>query len=129
MSIFQLKIITGEEIICDLVTSEINEYDEEVLFLRNAFSLVCTEDFDQQVRFYTLRPFMMHQYESNKLLALQSGAVLCSVVPDKKVLAQYETHIEQYVIDDEDSSILDDEAEDADDSTDPNIIKFNPKLH
>jgi len=128
MSIFQLKIITGEEIICDLVSSEINEYDDEILFLRNAYSLVCNEDFDQQVRFYTFRPFMMHQYESNKLLALQSGAVLCSVVPDKKVLVQYETHIDQYRSDDEEEeSILDEEHDDE--NSDPKVIKFNPKLH
>lgn len=124
MNVRQLKIITGEEVLCDLVTTEINDYDEEILFIRNAYSLVSTEDFENQVRFYTFRPFMMHQYESNKVLALNSGAVICAVIPDKKVIEQYETHIEQFRVEDEEESPLDD-----DEPNDPNIVKFKPKLH
>lgn len=128
MNVRQLKLITGEEILCDLVTSEFNEYDEEILFVKCAYSLVSTEDFENQVRFYTFRPFMMHQYETDKLLALNSGAVICAVIPDKKVIDQYALHIEQFKIEDEESDI-DTDDENDDNPKDPNIVKFKPKLH
>lgn len=123
MNVRQLKLITGEEILCDLVTSEFNEYDEEILFVKSAYSLVSTEDFENQVRFYTFRPFMMHQYETDKLLALNSGAVICAVIPDKKVIDQYTLHIDQFKTEDEELDI------DTDELDDPNIVKFKPKLH
>lgn len=125
MNARQLKLITGEELLCDLVTSEFNEYDEEILFVKNAYSLVSTEDFENQVRFYTFKPFMMHQYESDKLLALNAGAVICAVIPDKKVIEQYQLHIDQFKAEDEESDINTDD----DDPLDPNIVKFKPKLH
>ena len=126
MNVRQLKLITGEEILCDLVTSEFNEYDEEILFVKSAYSLVSTEDFENQVRFYTFRPFMMHQYETDKLLALNSGAVICAVIPDKKVIEQYALHIDQFRTEDEEIGI---DTDNDDEPTDPNIVKFKPKLH
>lgn len=123
MNVRQLKLITGEEILCDLVTSEFNEYDEEILFVKCAYSLISTEDFQEGVRFYTFRPFMMHQYETDKLLALNSGAVICAVIPDKKVIEQYTLHIDQFRKEDEEAEI------DTDELDDPNIVKFKPKLH
>lgn len=126
MNVRQLKLITGEEILCDLVTSEFNEYEEEILFVKSAYSLVSTEDFENQVRFYTFRPFMMHQYETDKLLALNSGAVICAVIPDKKVIEQYALHIDQFKSEDEESDI---DTDNDDEPTDPNIVKFKPKLH
>lgn len=122
MNVKQLKLVTGEEILAELVSSEINEYDEEVLFLRNVYTLVSTEDFKEGVRFYTFRPFMMHQYEDNKILALNSGAVICGAIPDRKVIEQYETHCSQFSEgdNDEQKTVLDE---------DPNVVKFKPKLH
>ena len=122
MNIKQFKLVTGEEILAELISSEINEYDEELLFLRNVYTLVSTEDFKEGIRFYTFRPFMMHQYEDNKILALNSGAVICSAIPDRKVIEQYETHCSQFsnTDSDEPEAVLDE---------DPNVVKFKPKMH
>lgn len=121
MNIKQFKLVTGEEILAELISSEIDEYDEELLFLRNVYTLVSTEDFKEGIRFYTFRPFMMHQYEDNKVLALNSGAVICSAIPDRKVIEQYETHCSQF------------SGEDSDEPKaaieDPNVVKFKPKIH
>jgi len=123
MNVKQFKLVTGEEILADYVSSELNEYEEEILFLRNVYLLVSTENFEEGLRFYTFRPFMMHQYEDNKILALNPGAVICGAVPDRKVIEQYESHVRTF------SKA---EEEDEDESSiveDPNVIKFNPKLH
>jgi hypothetical protein len=120
MNIKQLKLVTGEEILAELVSREINEYDEEILFIRNAYILVSSEDFESQVRYYTFRPFMMHQYEPDKILYLNGGAVICGALPDKKVIEQYESQLPDY--DSEDK-------EETDVEEDVNVVKFNPKLH
>ena len=127
MNVMQLKLITGEEILCDIVTAELNEFEEEILFMKNAYALVSTEDFENQVRYYTFRPFMMHQYETSKLLALNAGSVICSVVPDKKVTVQYVEHIKQFEDEDEEKSILDSDEDDS--PNDPSVIRFKPRMH
>lgn len=121
MNVKQLKLVTGEEILAEVVSSEINEYDEEVLFLRNVYSLVSTEDFKEGIRFYTFRPFMMHQYEDNKILALNAGAVICSALPDRKVIDQYESHVGSF------SNTKEEDSEPT--IEDPNVVAFKPKLH
>lgn len=120
MNLKQLKLVTGEEILADLVSTEVNEYDEEILFVRNVYVLVSTEDFENKVRFYTFRPFMMHQYEPDKILYLNGGSVICGVIPDQKVIEQYQAHIPDSEIGEED---LDDDPDD------PNVVRFKPKLH
>ena len=125
MNVRQLKLITGEEVLCDLVDTEYNEYEDEFLIIRSAYSLVSTEDFESQMRYYTFRPFMMHQYETNKVMALSSGAVICAVTPDKKVIEQYEAHVELFKAEDEEYINGDSDEK----KTDPNVVTFKPKLH
>ena len=88
----QMKLITGEEILCDLTEALYDEEDgiEHTLLLRSAYTLVSHEDFENQVRYYTFKPFMMHLYEPNKVLALNAHSVICMVQPDKKVIDQYD---------------------------------------
>jgi len=121
MNVKQFKLVTGEEILADLVSSELDEYEEEILFLRNVYLLVATENFEEGIRFYTFRPFMMHQYEDNKILALNAGAVICSALPDRKVVDQYESHVGSF------SNTKEADAEPT--IEDPTVVAFKPKLH
>lgn len=120
MNVKQLKLVTGEEILADLVSTEINEYDEEILFIRNAYILISTEDIENRLRFYTFKPFMMHQYEPDKILYLNGGSVICGVIPDKKVIEQYQSYLPE--------SYAEEEPEEKDE-LDPNVVEFKPKLH
>jgi hypothetical protein len=121
MNVKQFKLVTGEEILADMVSSDLDEYGDEVLFLRNVYLLVSTENFEEGIRFYTFRPFMMHQYEDNKILALNAGSVICSALPDRKVVDQYESHC---------ATFSEDKTEEPEDNPEePNVVKFKPKLH
>ena len=42
----QIKLIGGEEVLCDLVGIELDEYDNEVMVIRAAYSLISQEDFE-----------------------------------------------------------------------------------
>lgn len=126
----QMKLITGEEILCDLTEALYDEEDgiEHTLLLRSAYTLVSHEDFENQVRYYTFKPFMMHLYEPNKVLALNAHSVICMVQPDKKVIDQYDEHISQFNFDESAEEDEDPLAVPEDDEpTDDKVLKFKPK--
>lgn len=127
----QLKLIGGEEVLCDLVDIELDEYDNEVMIIRAAYSLVSQEDFANGFRYYTFRPFMMHIHDPSHILLLSAGAVICLTNPSDLVSEQYIKYIEQHRKEEREKDKVDDvieklleEAERAE-----NVIKFNPKLH
>lgn len=125
-SVKQFKLIGGEEILCDLVGVELDEYDAEVMIIRGAYSLISQEDFENGLRYYTFRPFMMHINDPSHLLALNSGSIICMTTPSETVEEQYIKYIGLHTKEeDKDDSI----GEYEEDLSDENIIKFNPKLH
>jgi hypothetical protein len=136
-NIKQMKLLSGEEILCDLVDVTFTEEEGECMIIRAAYVLVSTEDFDNGLRYYTFRPFMMNIYDPSKVLLLNTGAVICLTTPNPTVVNQYEKHIEQFksetigTASDELSKMLD-EAEEAgdDDKLDTrNVVDFKSKLH
>lgn len=133
-TIKQMKLLSGEEILCDLVDVTYTEEDGEVMVIRAAFVLVATEDFENGLRYYTFRPFMMHIHDPTQILLLNTGAVICLTTPHVTVIEQYESHINQFRKEDEEKKakldaldkILDEmEQEDQFD----NVYDFKPKLH
>lgn len=124
----QIKMLGGEEILCDLVDIQLDEYEQEIMIIRGAYTLVSQEDFESGFRYYTFRPFMMHVYDPEHLLALNSSAIICITNPHEKVIDQYVKHVEAFQSDyseKESEDILEKLEEDRDER----IIKFKPKLH
>lgn len=128
-NIKQLKLITGEEILCDLTEALYDEDDiEHTLLIRSAFTLVTHEDFENQIRYYTFKPFMIHSYEANKIMALNAGAMICAIQPDKNLIDKYEEHVKEFEFiepEEEEKSPLDAEADEE--PKDDKVLKFKPK--
>ena len=132
----QIKLLSGEEILCDLVDIEWTDEEGEVMIIRSAYSLVSQEDFENGLRYYTFRPFMMHVYDPSKILLLNAAAVICLTTPADPVMEQYIKHIEMYREEDKQAKketslddLLDDMEEADDKEKDERIVKFKPRLH
>lgn len=130
----QMKLLGGEEILCDLVDVQYDEEDGEAFVIRAAYTLVSQEDFENGFRYYTFRPFMMHVYDPSHILLLNSASVICMTNPATAVIDQYIKHIEGFRKDLRESQksqtedFLDKMAEE-DEEKDDRIVKFKPKLH
>jgi ribosomal protein S17E len=116
VNVKQMKLVTGAEIICDLIDIEWYKNKDSGIVMRSVFTIALTEDFENNMRFYTFRPFMLHLYEPDKLIILNSNSVVCIVDPDQRVVNQYIKYIEEF-------SSNEDHNKDAEE----NIIRFNPK--
>lgn len=129
----QMKLLGGEEILCDLVDVQYSEEEGEAFVIRAAYSLISQEDFENGLRYYTFRPFMMHIYNPAHVLLLNSGAVICMANPHESVVEQYMRHVESYRKEErEKQSELDDfldKMEEESEDKDDRVVKFKPKLH
>ena len=133
-TIKQMKLLSGEEILCDLVDVTYTEEDGEVMVIRAAYVLVSTEDFENGLRYYTFRPFMMHIYDPSKILLLNTAAVICLTTPDPVVIEQYEGHIEQFRKEANKEQTMDAldkvlEEMEQEDKGRENVLDFKPKIH
>ena len=123
----QIKLIGGEEVICDLVGVELDEYESEVMIIRAAHSLISHVDFENGLRYYTFRPFMMHINDPSHIFLLNGGAVICITNPADIVVKEYIKHIEQYRKEERETDPLDRIMEEYEENE--KVVKFNPKLH
>lgn len=130
----QMKLLGGEEILCDLVDVQYDEEEGEAFVIRAAYSLISQEDFENGFRYYTFRPFMMHVYDPSHILLLNSASVICMTNPHENVIEQYIKHIEAFRKEqrEKESSSAEDFLEKMareDEEKDERIVKFKPKLH
>ena len=130
----QMKLLGGEEILCDLVDVQYSEEEGEAFVIRAAYSLISQEDFENGFRYYTFRPFMMHVYDPSHILLLNSASVICMTNPSEPVVEQYIRHIEAFRKEEREkqqSSTDDflDKMANEDEVKDDRIVKFKPKLH
>jgi len=128
----QMKLLSGEEILCDLVDVQWSEDDGEAFIIRAAYILVSQEDFEQGFRYYTFRPFMMNIYDPSHVLLLNSAAVICMTNPNATVVEQYINYIETYRKEQREKESQDEdflEKMAAEDEKNDRIVKFKPKLH
>jgi hypothetical protein len=129
----QMKLLGGEEILCDLVDVQYSEEEGEAFVIRAAYSLISQEDFENGLRYYTFRPFMMHVYDPSHILLLNSASVICMTNPSDPVIEQYLNHIESYRKEAREKQSQTDDfldrMEEEDEQKDDRIVKFKPKLH
>ncbi len=93
----QLRLISGEELLCEIIDVQWDEQvGEESFVMRAAYTLVSQEDFENGYRYYTFRPFMMHIHDPSHVLVLNSAAVICLTNPHQTVIDQYIKHMQVF---------------------------------
>lgn len=85
----QLKLVTGEELICEVL----DEHDNDII-IRNALTLKLTIS-TEGTYYYRFNPFMSFQGESTQLLLLVSDKILSLANPSPELLVYYEGAMKQ----------------------------------
>lgn len=123
-NIKQLKLVTGEEIICEII--EEDEYD---LIIRNplAFEYKVTPEGD---RMWSYRLFMCYQDDPDKLILVKIDKIVAIANPVPSIVKQYIKGVESimdYNGDDYDEE-EDDLEYDSDETNRDNVLLF-PTIH
>lgn len=137
MTYMQFKLTSGEEILCQVLE---DDEDDVNIVVRQTMEIIAAENFSG-MRFYTFRPWMTYQVNSEYMQLVNTSHIVGEAKPDKLLLQQY-----LKVVEDAEKDVKEKEVEfekkyeqlmekiDAmhkDDSKD-NVIHFNPdksKLH
>jgi hypothetical protein len=125
MEIKQIKLVTGEEIVCEVVSE-----DEWEVVIRNALSIV-SRAAPQGYRFYSFRVYMVYQETNEKLIILRADKIVSYAHPTNELLKEYARAIIDLNNVDEKLSLSNKQAEDmfyggtADSAS--NVIPF--KIH
>lgn len=125
MNIKQIKLVTGEEVVCEVVSE-----DEWEIVIRNAVTIV-SRAAPQGYRFYTFRVFMVYQESNDNLIVLRQDKLVSYAHPTEDLLREYAKAIIELNAIDEKLSLSTKEADDmfyggtADSAS--NVIPF--KIH
>ncbi len=87
MNLKQFKLTNDDEIIAEIVEGPHEESGD--LVLRKVLKIQCAEDFEQNVRYYSFRPWMSFQDNSDELSVLNIGHIIGETLPSKSLVIQY----------------------------------------
>lgn len=135
----QFKLSNGDEIICEVVEWDSDEISD--IIVRNAMAIISFEA--QGDKYYTFRPWMVFQMDSEFFQALNSNHVVAGALPAVSIVEQYkkailienkkeEKNIEHLLEKLKDQLMSIHEANNLPDSSTSNIIRFNfdkDKMH
>ena len=88
-SVKQLKLVTGEEVICEVLDEA-----PESLAIRNAFILYEKETSDGY-KYFTFRTFMTYQDTPLSVMLLMSDKVMAMAIPSDDMKQQYEIAMDE----------------------------------
>jgi len=151
MNLRQFKLTNNDEIICEVV--EVTEGTQDVI-IRKALKIMCAEDLDNNLRYYSFRPYVSFSDIDDQLVVLNSGHIISEVNPTQRLQVHYGVALKEVeasageindvdfddvamaaedMDDDEFRAYLKDlveskkEEEQIKDSDGSNIIQFSPK--
>lgn len=145
----QFKLTNGEELICELVASGDEDSTADVI-IRRAMKIVVSDDLEENIRYYTLKPWMSFMDDTQELVALNSVHIVGEAKPSESMMIHYasgladadkynkvkQTGLSLKEIEDKLKELSEEEMdaflqtkfdEIAADSDISNIIKFKPK--
>lgn len=82
----QFKLTNGEEMVCELIDA-----DEEIadVIVRRAMKIVTTDDLEDAVRYYTLKPWVSFQDDSMDLVSVNSIHIVGESTPSTSMMEHY----------------------------------------
>jgi hypothetical protein len=84
----KFKLTNGDEMICELVANGDEDSTADVI-IRRAMKIVTTDDLEENIRYYTLKPWMSFQDDTTDLVALNSVHIVGESTPSETVMLHY----------------------------------------
>jgi len=104
-SIKHLKLVTGEELICELISEM-----KDSFIVRNALSLTA-KTMNDGTKFFAFKTYMVYQDSPMNVIMVFTDKVMSIAVPTEEMVTQYNnalSEMAQYLEEDEDQQLEDD---------------------
>jgi len=151
MNLKQFKLTNDDEIICEVLEAE---GPDASVVIRKVLKLMCIDDFERNVRYYSFKPWMSFTDDIDGLQTLNAGHIVGQMNPSVTLALHYaqavkevesgmktskvlsldevlkEIDIEELTEEEMDEYLRDkfsSHEEDISDSADPKIIQFKPR--
>lgn len=123
-SIKHLKLVTGEELICELV-SEL----QDSFIVKNALSLMA-KTMNDGTKYFAFKTYMVYQDTPMNVIMVFTDKVMSIAVPTEEMVTQYDNALSEMAsyLEDEEAQQLEDDFKDSmslDDFLDEMNIKLN----
>lgn len=86
MNLKQFKLTNDDEIICEVLESSEETGD---VIIRKALKIMCAEDLENALRYYSFRPFVSFSDVDDQIVVLNSGHIISEVNPTKRLAVHY----------------------------------------
>ena len=93
MDIKQLKLANDEEIICEVI--DYPDEDNSDMVIRRALKIINIEDHENNVRFYSFKPWMSFHDVLNETVVLNAFHVLAETMPSNILAADYASAMQE----------------------------------
>jgi len=84
----QFKLTNGDEMICELVAAGEEDSTADVI-VRRAMKIVVNDDLEENIRYYTLKPWMSFIDNTTDIVALNSVHIVGEATPSETVMFHY----------------------------------------
>jgi hypothetical protein len=85
----QFKLTNGDEMVCELISVDPDGNSTADVIVRKAMKIAVTDDIENNVRFYTLKPWMSFIDDTNDLMALNSVHIVGESTPSQTIMTHY----------------------------------------
>lgn len=86
MNLKQFKLTNNDEIICEVVE---DAESEDAIVVRKALKINSAEDFENNVRYYSFRPWVSFQDDPAELSVLNIGHIIGESLPSHTLVVHY----------------------------------------
>jgi len=121
MSVKQIKLVTGEEVICNVV-----EEDEFEVLLKDALRIQSKIN-EVGIRFYFFRSFMIYKEDENDLIVLRADKIVSYTTPSEDLFREYKMGLENLYGTNTEKGPNTFDLEQLDSAS--NIVPFKPLIH
>jgi len=88
MNLKQFKMTNNDEIICEVV-EDTDAEDGGVIVIRKALRILTSEDYENNIRYYSFKPLLSFQDEFKELVVMNVGHIICESLPSKTLVVHY----------------------------------------
>lgn len=87
----QFKLTNGDEMVCELISNDPESDGTADVIIRRAMKIVVTDDLEENIRYYTLKPWISFQDDTKDLIALNSVHIVGESTPSETMMIHYAT--------------------------------------
>ena len=91
----QFKLTNKEEIVCEVIDQDDSDIRSPDVIVRNAMKIVTVENWEDNIRYYTFKPWMSFVDDTEELMSLNSVHIVGECTPSDQVMRHYNNALKE----------------------------------